>query len=155
MNNVLGQYGLGGRLADNIRERQGMAYYAFSMFDAGLGQGPLVIRAGVDPANVERVIASIDEEVARMARDGVTEKELADSKQYLAGSIPRMLETNAGVAAFLQTAEFFRLGLDHDRRLPAYIAAVTRDGVAAAARRFLSPERAAIVVAGPPGPTSP
>jgi len=155
MNNVLGQYGLGGRLADNIRERRGMAYYAFSIFDAGLGQGPIVIRAGVDPANVERVIASIDEEVARMACDGVTEKELVDSKQYLTGSIPRMLETNAGVAAFLQAAEFFRLGLDHDRRLPAYIAAVTRDGVAAAARRFLSPERAAIVVAGPPGPTSP
>jgi zinc protease len=29
MNNILGQFGLGGRLADNIRE-QGMAYYAFS-----------------------------------------------------------------------------------------------------------------------------
>ena len=28
MNNVLGQFGLGGRLAENIRERQGMAYYA-------------------------------------------------------------------------------------------------------------------------------
>ena len=30
MNNVLGQYALGGRLGDNIRERQGMAYYVFS-----------------------------------------------------------------------------------------------------------------------------
>ena len=27
MNNVLGQYALGGRLGDSIRERQGMAYY--------------------------------------------------------------------------------------------------------------------------------
>ena len=34
MNNILGQFGLGGRLADNIRERQGMAYYAYSTFDA-------------------------------------------------------------------------------------------------------------------------
>ena len=37
MNNILGQFGLGGRLADNIRERQGMAYYAFSAFDPSVG----------------------------------------------------------------------------------------------------------------------
>ena len=41
MNNILGQFGLGGRLAENIRERQGMAYYAFSSFDASVGPGPL------------------------------------------------------------------------------------------------------------------
>ena len=40
MNNILGQFGLGGRLADNIRERQGMAYYAFSSFDPSVGAGP-------------------------------------------------------------------------------------------------------------------
>ena len=48
MNNVLGQYALGGRLGDSIRERQGMAYYVFSAFDANVGRGPLLIRAGVD-----------------------------------------------------------------------------------------------------------
>ena len=54
MNTVLGQYGLGGRLGDSIRERQGMAYYVFSGFDANVAEGPLVIRAGVNPANVRR-----------------------------------------------------------------------------------------------------
>ena len=63
MNNVLGQYALGGRLGDNIRERQGMAYYVFSSFDANVAEGPLVVRAGVSPANVERTIAAIDEEI--------------------------------------------------------------------------------------------
>jgi hypothetical protein len=41
MNNILGQFGLGGRLADNIRERQGMAYYAFSSFDPTFGESAL------------------------------------------------------------------------------------------------------------------
>ena len=49
MNNALGQYGIGGRLGDNIRERQGMAYYAFSSFDANIVEGPLIVRAGVSP----------------------------------------------------------------------------------------------------------
>jgi zinc protease len=149
MNNVLGQYSLGGRLGDSIRERQGMAYYAFSAFDANVAEGPLVIRAGVSPDNVERAVASIDEEVDRMGRDGVTAKELADSKQYLTGSIPRTLETNAGIASFLQIVEQFDLGLDYDLRLPDLIAAVTLDEVNAAAHSVMSSRRAAVAIAGP------
>ena len=34
LNTVVGHYAMGGRLGDNIRERQGMAYYASSSLDA-------------------------------------------------------------------------------------------------------------------------
>jgi zinc protease len=152
MNNVLGQFGLGGRLAENIRERQGMAYYAFSTFDPSLGPGPLVIRAGVDPANVERAIEAIDAEVGALGRDGATARELAETRQFLIGSIPRMLETNHSIAAFLQTSEFFGLGLDYDRRLPSLLGAVTLDDVKEAAASVLDPARASVAVAGPPPP---
>ncbi len=70
MNNILGQYAMGGRLGDSIRERQGMAYYVSSAFDASLIEGPLLVRAGVGPANVDRAIASIDEELDRIRRRG-------------------------------------------------------------------------------------
>jgi zinc protease len=149
MNNILGQFGLGGRLAENIRERQGMAYYAFSAFDPSLGPGPLVIRAGVDPRNVDRAIAAIDAEVGALGREGPTERELAETRQFLIGSVPRMLETNQSIATFLHTAEFFGLGLDFDRRLPALLDAVTLDDVRAAASDVLRPERASIAIAGP------
>ena len=149
MNNVLGQYAMGGRLGDSIRERQGMAYYVFSNLDAGLVPGPLMIRAGVSPANVDRTIDSIDEEVGRFIRDGVTGKELKESQQYLIGSMPRALETNAGIATFLQTEEFFGLGLDYDRRLPDLLNAVTADDIREVARRSMDPERATLVIAGP------
>ena len=129
MNNILGQYSIGGRLGDRIRERQGMAYYVFSALDANLIPGPLTIRAGVSPANVDRAIASIDEELTRMAADGPSDSEMAESKQYLIGSMPRTLETNTGIATFLQTAEFFGLGLDYDVRVPDLLMAVTRDEV--------------------------
>jgi zinc protease len=149
MNNILGQFGLGGRLAENIRERQGMAYYAFSSFDPSLGPGPLVIRAGVDAANVERAIVAIDAEVGALGRDGATPRELLETRQFLIGSIPRMLETNRSIATFLQTAEFFGLGLDYDRRLPALLEAVTLEDVNAAAASVLDPSRASVAVAGP------
>ena len=153
MNNILGQFGLGGRLADNIRERQGMAYYAYSAIDPSVGEGPLLIRAGVDPGNVARAVAAIDYEVGSLGAQGVTADEVAQSKQYLIGSIPRMLETNAGIAAFLQTVEQFNLGLDYDRRLPEHLRAVTIEEVNAAAAELLHPERAAVAIAGPSVPS--
>ncbi|HYU51909.1 MAG TPA: insulinase family protein, partial [Gemmatimonadaceae bacterium] len=151
MNNVFGQYALGGRLGDSIRERQGMAYYVSSALEANVAEGPLFIRAGVSPANVDRAIASIDEEITSLVRDGMTQKELDDSRRYLIGSIPRALETNAAIANFLQTEEFFGLGLDYDARLPDLLGAVTLDEANAAARRALDPDRATVVIAGPYG----
>ena len=149
MNNVLGEFGLGGRLADNIRERQGMAYYAFSTLDPAAGEAPLLIRAGVDPANVDRAIAAIDHEVETLASNGPTAAELAETRGYLVGSIPRMLETNQSIAAFLQSCEEYGLGLDFDQRLPSLLEAVTLEEVRAAAGEVLDPARAAVAVAGP------
>ena len=133
MNHVLGQYSMGGRLGDSIREKQGMAYYASSALDANIVEGPLVVRAGVSPANVDRAVASIDQEIAQVVRDGLTSKELEDSRRYLIGAMPRALETNAAIARFLQDAEFFGLGLDYDVRLPELLRSVTLDEVNAEA----------------------
>jgi predicted Zn-dependent peptidase len=79
----------------------------------------------------------------------MTPGELADCKQYLIGSIPRLLETNGAIATFLQTAEFFGLGLDHDLRLPSLLDRVTLEDANAAVRQALDTARASVVVAGP------
>jgi zinc protease len=149
MNHAFGQYSMSGRLGDSIRERQGMAYYVYSSLDANLMEGPLSIRAGVSAANIDRAVASIDEEVSRLVSGGLTQKELDDSRRFLIYAMPRALETNAGIANFLQTAEFFGLGLDFDVRVPELLHAVTLDETNAVARKFLSVDRATVVIAGP------
>ena len=149
MNNALGQYALGGRLGDSIRERQGMAYYVYSTLDASLSEGPLMIRAGVAASDVNRTLASVDRELTLVRDEGLTPKEFEESKSYLRGSIPRQLETDAGIAGFLLSAEFHGLGTDHDARLPDLIAAVSLDEVNRVAKRLLDPSKAGIVIAGP------
>lgn len=149
MNNALGQYALGGRLGDSIRERQGMAYYVYSTLDASLAEGPMMIRAGVAPENVERTLTSIDAELDAVLGAGFSVKEFDESKRYLIGSIPRQLETNAAIAGFLLSTEFYGLGSDYDARLPNLIAGVTLDQVNRCAQRLILPSRAVVVVAGP------
>jgi len=155
MNNALGQYAIGGRLGDSIRERQGMAYYVFSSLDASLGAGPFTIRAGVSADNVERAISSIDAELTSVVQAGFTAEEIDESKSYLVGSLPRQLETNAAIASFLLNADFFDLGLDYDIRLPGLIQSVTLAAANDTARRLLDPARATIAVAGPWQPSPP
>ncbi|HEX6163079.1 MAG TPA: insulinase family protein, partial [Vicinamibacterales bacterium] len=149
MNNALGQYAIGGRLGDNIRERQGMAYYVNSSLEASFGQGPFSIRAGVSAANVEKTIASIDAELKTIVEQGFTAQEIDESKSYMIGAIPRQLETNAAIASFLLTVDTFNLGLDYDERLPGLIGAITKEAADAAAKQLLDPSRATIAVAGP------
>jgi zinc protease len=149
MNNALGQYALGGRLGDSIRERQGMAYYVYSTLDASLAAGPMMVRAGVAAENIERTLASIDQELRAVLDSGLSDKELNESKRYLVGSIPRQLETNAAIAGFLLSSEFYGLGIDYDARLPVMLADVTLDQTNRVARRLMSLDAAQVVVAGP------
>jgi len=149
MNHAFGQYSMSGRLGDSIRERQGMAYYVYSTLDANVMEGPLLIRAGVSAANIDRAIASIDEEVRKLVTAGLTQAEIDDSRRFLIYAMPRALETNAGIANYLQTAEFFRLGLDYDIRVPDLLRAVTLEQVNAVAKKYLSVDRASVVIAGP------
>jgi zinc protease len=149
MNTVLGEFALGGRLGDNIRERQGMAYYVSSTIGADPVAASLVVRAGVSADNVARTVNAIDSELRRMAADGPTEQEFTESRQYLIGSMSLQLETNLGIAEYLQGVEFLGLGIDYDVSLPGLLHRVTRDHVHAAARLALDPARAAVVVAGP------
>src|SRR5436309_6554979 len=147
-NLILGQLGMMGRLGDRVRERQGMAYYAFSDLRAGLLAGPWVVRAGVNPANEEAAVEGILGEMRRFQDGGPEDAELADARDFLIGSQAVRLETNPGVAQMLADIELFGLGLDYLERYPQLIRGIAREAVTAAARRFPS-DSYCLAIAGP------
>ena len=149
MNLLLGRLGLYGRLGRSVREEQGLAYYAYSSFDAGRGPGPWAVRAGVNPTNVQRAVASILREITRIREEPVAEKELADGTTFLTGVLPLQLETNSGLAGVLFDMEFYGLGLDYVQRYPAIIRGLTIADVQRAAQRYLPAEAYVLGVAGP------
>ena len=148
-NTVLGRFGLMGRLGENVREKQGLAYYAYSALEAGKGRGPWMTIAGVNPRNVERAIASMLEEIERLRHEPVPAEELADVKGYITGSLPLRLETNSGVASTLLDIEWYGLGLDYLQRYTHLINSITSEQLIAAAQKYLNPEAYVLTVAGP------
>lgn len=148
-NSVLGQFGSFGRIGTVVREQAGLAYYALSSLSAGIGPGVWQVSAGVNPAHLERAIALILRELRRFVQSGVKRQELADSQANFIGRLPLSLESNAGVAGALLNIERYRLGMDYYRRYAALVRAVTPEQVLETARKYIDPERLAIVSAGP------
>jgi zinc protease len=148
-NSVLGQFGMMGRIGDVVREQAGLAYYASSSLSGGLGPGPWSVSAGVAPANVDKAIDLIRQEIARFVSAPVSTEELADSQANFIGRLPLTLESNSGVAGALLNLERHDLGLDYYRRYHDLVLAVSVDNVLETARRYLHPDQMGIGIAGP------
>ncbi len=147
-NSILGQFGLGGRIAEVVREKSGLAYYTSSSLNAGIGPGSWDVSAGVNPANVQKARDLILNEISRFIEKGVTAEELADSQSNFIGRLPLSLESNGGVVNALLNIERYGLGWDYYRSYPERVRAVTTEQVHATASKYLQPEKLAIVVAG-------
>lgn len=148
-NTVLGVFGLMGRLGENVRERQGMAYYAYSRVSGDREPGTWVAIAGINPANVSRARQAMLDEIKRLQDELIPADELEDSKSYLTGSVPLQLETNDGVASLLADIEWHELGLDYLERYPTIINSLTAEQAQQVARKYLNPDAYAFALAGP------
>ncbi len=148
-NSVLGQFGMMGRIGDVVREKSGLAYYAYSNLSAGVGPGAWTVSAGVNPSNVKKTIDLVKRELERFVAKGVTKSELADSQANFIGRLPLSLESNGGVTNALLNIERYELGLDYYRQYADMIRRVTPRDVLQATRKYIDPERLGISVAGP------
>ncbi|WP_420627358.1 M16 family metallopeptidase [Candidatus Leptofilum sp.] len=148
MNTVLGVFGMMGRIGKNVREAQGLAYYAYSSLQGGLGPGAWLAAAGVAPDKVEQATNSILDEITRIQNEPVPAEELGDSQAYRIGSMPVGLETNSGIANVITDMELYGWGLDYLLEYPNLVRAITPEDVQAAAQKYLSTEHLGIAVAG-------
>ncbi len=148
-NSVLGQFGMMGRVGDVVREKSGLAYYAYSNLSAGVGPGSWTVSAGVNPSNLKKAEDLIVKELKLFVKDGVTDEELADSQANFIGRLPLSLESNSGVAGALLNIERYDLGLDYYRRYPDLVRAVTPAEVIETAQKYIDPDRLAVATAGP------
>ncbi len=148
-NGALGESTLSSRLGLQVRDVEGLTYGISSRFrSASLAAGPWYINVSVNPGNVERAIDSTLGVLREYVEHGVSPEELEDEKSSAIGSFKVSLSTNAGLAAALWDAEFYRLGLDYIDRFPQLIHAVTIEEVNAAIRKYFRPDHLTVVIAG-------
>ena len=148
-NSVLGQFGMGGRIGDAVREKAGLAYFAYSSLGAGYEVGTWDVSAGVNPKNVRKATDLILKELSAFVKSGVTKAELKDSQDNFIGRLPLSLESNSGVAGAMLNIERYDLGLDYFQRYAGLVRRITRDDVRAVAEKYINPKRLVFASAGP------
>jgi zinc protease len=149
VNSILGQFGMMGRIGDEVREKQGLAYYAYSGIEGGHGPGAWSVSAGVNPANVQKAIDSIVNEIRRITTEVVSDDDLNDNKSYFVGHLPLQLESNEGIASSIQHMETYNLGLDNLLKFRDRVNALTKEDLLAAVQRYWNTEAFVVAVAGP------
>ncbi|HZS94867.1 MAG TPA: pitrilysin family protein [Chloroflexota bacterium] len=137
------------RLFIRLREQLGLAY------DIGAGtvqfsdSGAVSIYVGVDPANAERVIATVFQEVDRFLRRRVPTGELDRAKRYLRGRLFLSLEDTHAVASWYGAQELLRGEIKTPEEVAAEIDSVTAEDIRRVARSYLSPDNARVITVGP------
>jgi zinc protease len=149
-NNILGQFGMMGRIGDVVREQSGLAYHASTSLNAWIEGGSWEVSAGVNPANLGKAIDLIIQELGRFVRDPVTTDEIEDSKANFIGRLPLSFESNSGVANALLNLERFQLDLDYYRNYSSLVRQITPEQILEIARKYIDPEKLVVSSAGSP-----
>jgi zinc protease len=149
-NFILGGGGLSSRIANRLRQKDGLSYGAGSNFSASpLDQkAELIVNAIYNPANVAKVVSGVDEELERLLGDGVTTAELDGAKNGYLQQQQNQRTNDAAVTATL--AQNLHLGrtMQFQADLEQKIKDLTPEAVNTALRKYLDPKRFSVVTAG-------
>ncbi|HEX7437340.1 MAG TPA: insulinase family protein, partial [Caldimonas sp.] len=148
-NAVFGQSALASRVGRRVRDTEGLSYSIGSRYaQTDVLDGVWQVNVNVAPQNLAKALRSTMDEIAKYAREGATDAEVAIQKNFFAGNYQVNLGSNAGVASALVTAEKFGLGPRYLDDFPSRIRAVTTAEANAAMRRHFVPEKLHVIVAG-------
>ena len=136
------------RLFMNLREEKGYTYGAYTQFDArrhaGSFRATTEVRGEVTGVSLKEIFY----ELARIRDEDVSDKELTDAKTYLTGIFPIRLETQEGLVDQLVQIRMHGLPDDYLLTYRENIQRVTKEDVRRVAVRYVTPDRAAVIVVG-------
>ncbi|MFQ5456187.1 MAG: M16 family metallopeptidase [Nitrospirota bacterium] len=146
MNYILGGGGFSSRLTTNIRDNKGLAYSIYSMFRASSYPGSFYISLQTKNESANEAIEEIFKEIKNIRESLVSDEEISDAKAFLTGSFPLRLDSTSKIAGLLPYIEYYGLGMDYFERYPELINGVTREDILRVAKKYINPDKYALVV---------
>ncbi len=86
MNSVLGG-SMSSRLFQEVREKKGLAYSVYSYLSAYEQCGGLTVYAGVNPTKAKEAYEAIEEVIAKMKKEGISEEEFLRGREQMKSSM--------------------------------------------------------------------
>jgi len=144
---VLGGEGAN-RLHRVLRSERGLTYGASADFNAMKQSGDLVAQTNTRSETTGETLRLIVDEIWKLQRDRVGDRELEGAQDYLTGAFPLTIETPSQIALQILNVMFFGLNMNELQTYRERVNAVTVDDVQRVARSYLHPDRLTVVLVG-------
>ncbi|MBP0597714.1 insulinase family protein [Herbaspirillum sp. LeCh32-8] len=148
-NYLLGGGSLKSRLADRVRQQDGLSYGIYSGLNIGAisDAGNFTVRAIAAPQNLDRVDAAVREEIARVVKDGFTQDELLRAKSGILQQRNQQRASDGGIASGWTSLLNLERSFVWQQQLDLKIADLTLEQVNAALRKYIDPAKMSVVIA--------
>lgn len=144
---ILGGEG-GNRLQGVLRSERGLTYGASANLRARSDAGSIVADTDTRSDSTAQALRLLVDEMSRLQRQRVSERELSYAQAYLTGNFPLSIETPSAIALQVLNAVFYGLDLEELQTFRERVNAVTVDDIQRVARAYLRPDRLSIVLVG-------
>ncbi len=149
-NYILGGGPLSNRLADRVRKKEGLSYGVGSQFaaDSQDNNSMFLAFAISNPANTEKVVTAVAEEITRLAESGVEPKELKKAKKsFLKNRQSSRGRDNALAGKLRSNLELGRT-MAFDEEGDQRIESLTKEQVDAAIKKLINVKKMIVITAG-------
>jgi zinc protease len=150
-NHVLGGGGFQSRITEEVRQKRGLAYSAYSYFTPLLREGPFTVGMQTKGDQAREALEVVNKTVRDFIAQGPTAKELAAAKKNIIGGFPLRIDSNRKIHEYLALIGFYRLPLTYLDDFTRNVERVTADQVRSAFQRRILPDRMVTIVVGPSG----
>lgn len=147
-NHILGGSGLVSRISEEIREKRGLSYSAYSYFIPMERNGPYML--GLQTRNDQRqeALSVLRATLQAFIDKGPTQDELEAARNNIVSGFPMQVSSNGKIAEYLAVIGFYDLPLDYLQRFTERVEAVTVEQIQDAYRRRVDPQRQLTVIVG-------
>lgn len=147
-NHVLGGNGLVSQLSQEIREKRGLAYGAYSAFSPMRQAGPFLINLQTRNDQVDTALEVALATLREFTAKGPGAQALEEARQNITGGFALELAGNSKLANALAGVAFHGLPLDYLRNYIDMMNGISLDQVRNAWERHVQPDRLITVIVG-------
>ena len=150
-NYVLGGGGFASRINEEVRQKRGLAYSAYSYFSPLAQKGSFVIGMQTRKDQAQEALDVTLKTLRDFVAHGPTTKELQDAKANLIGGFPLRIDNNRKIHEYLGVIGFYNLPLKYLDEFTGNIERVTAADIKRAFAARIDPDKLITVVVGAEG----
>lgn len=154
-NHILGGSGLVSRLSDEVREKRGLSYSAYSYFQPLRVKGPYTLGLQTRNEQADEALKVLRDTLQTFIETGPTPQELDDAKKNITGGFALRIDSNAKLNGYLALIGFYDLPLDYLDTYTQRVEQVTLEQIQDAYTRRIKPAQMVTVVVGGNAETKP